>query len=106
MSRSEISYSDVLTESQLAEVSTADFLADPEVRADHEHAGRRGDAVPGRVHVRAGGVTAASGGPLGDFLIALGAASPELLVPAVSLLHLVSAVIHDCGRNCYRFTRQ
>lgn len=89
-----------LTEAKLPEVSTANFLADPEVRADHEHAGRRGDAVPGRVHVRPGGVSAAPGGPFGDLLVALGAARPELLVAAVipPLLHLVPAVvIHGCG---------
>lgn len=91
-----------LTETKLPEVSTANFLADPEVRADHEHAGRRGDAVPGRVYVRPGGISAAPGGPFGDLLVALGAARPELLVaavvPAVPLLHLVPAVvIHGCG---------
>lgn len=93
---------DVLTETKLPEVSTANFLADPEVRADHEHAGRRGDAVPGRVHVRPGGVGAAPGGPFGDLLVALLSARPELLVaavvPAFPLLHFVPAVvIHGCG---------
>lgn len=91
-----------LTETKLPEVSTANFLADPEVWADHEHAGRRGDAVPGRMNVRPGGVPAAPGGPFGDFLLALGATRSELLVaavvPAVPLLHLVPAVvIHGCG---------
>lgn len=58
--------------------------------------------MPGRVHVGPGGITATPGGPLGDLLLALRVASPELLVaavvPAVSFLHLVSAVvIHGCG---------
>ncbi|EFN63954.1 hypothetical protein EAG_13027 [Camponotus floridanus] len=96
-----------LTETKLPEVSTADFLADPEVRADHEHVGRRGDAVPGRVDVRPGGVPASPRGPLRverDLLLALGVARPELLIPAVvaPFLHLVTAVvIHGCGREIY-----
>lgn len=97
-----------LTETKLPEVSTADFLADPEVRADHEHAGRRGDAVPGRVHVRPGGIPAAPGGPFGDLLLPLGVARPELLVAAVlsavPFLHLVPAVvIHGCGSQLSTF---
>lgn len=59
--------------------------------------------MPGRVHVRPGGVPAAPGGPLRverDLLLALGVARPELLVAAVvaPFLHLVPAVvIHGCG---------
>lgn len=49
---------EVLPQPQFAEVATADLLADPEVRSNHQHVGRRTDRVPGGVHAGA----AASGG--------------------------------------------
>lgn len=44
---------EVLPQPQLAEVATADLLADPEVRSNHQHVGRRTDRVPGGVHAGA-----------------------------------------------------
>lgn len=54
---------EVLPQPQFAKVATADLFADPEVRSDHQNAGRRTDRVPCGVHAGAatsGGATAAS----------------------------------------------
>lgn len=88
-------------ESKFPEVTTADFLADPKVRADHQHSGRRGDTMPRGMDVGPRGVSTTTGGPFRRvLLIAIGATAKLLLaaIPAVSLLHPYT-LLSDADRD-------
>lgn len=59
-----------LTKSKFSKVARANFLANTEVRTDHEYIRGGSDTVPGGIRVESGSITATTRDPLGRFLFA------------------------------------